>query len=121
MTQNWRLDELISHQSNNQKLIEGLKLVKSRPTIGSLAVYDNFQGDELHQFMLIYNLEVEKTVTGKEPFPGEMMTPRKLAVDLPNDVYDLLVDYYNNAYDLEFVTIASIENRLSRSNCGIFV
>ena len=35
-----------------------------------------------------------------------MMTPKKLDVNLPDDIYDLLVDYYNNAYELEFVTIA---------------
>ncbi|PKB99224.1 hypothetical protein RhiirA5_430069 [Rhizophagus irregularis] len=103
--QNWRLDDLISNQLNNLKLVEGLKLVKSRLTTGSLSAYDNFEWDEF--------LEVEDTITGSEQFPREMMTPRKQDVILPNDIYNLLVDYYNNVYDLEFVTIAdSIESRL---------
>jgi len=44
--QNWRLDDLISNQFDNSKLIEGLQ-VKSRPTIGSLSAYDKFECDEL--------------------------------------------------------------------------
>jgi hypothetical protein len=110
--QNWRLDDLISsNQLNSSTLAEGLKLVKSRLTTGSLAAYDNFQNDELYRFMLIYNIEVEETITGREWFPGEIMMPMELEVNLPDDIYDLLVDYYNNAYDLEFVTIAeSIKN-----------
>jgi len=110
--QHWRVDNLISCHSNNLKLTEGLKLVKPRPTTGSLAAYDNFQADELHRFMLIYNLEVEDTITGCEWFPGEMMPPRKLQVNLPDEIYNLLVEYYKNAYGLEFVTIAgSIRSR----------
>ncbi|EXX67293.1 hypothetical protein RirG_115720 [Rhizophagus irregularis DAOM 197198w] len=104
--QNLRLNELISCHLHNPKLTEGLGLIKSRPTTGSLAAYDNFQHDELHRFMLIYNLEVEDIITGSEQFPGEMMAPRNNLVNLPNEIYKLLVDYYNNAYELEFVTIA---------------
>ena len=45
--QNCRLDELIiSNQSS--KLTETLELVKSRPTSGSLAMYDGFDSFELH-------------------------------------------------------------------------
>ena len=35
-------------------------------------------------------------------------------------IYKLLVEYYNTAYDLSFVTIAESVN-LSRSNCRIIV
>ena len=45
--QNWQLKELLSDQSDNLKLKEGLKLVQSRPTIGSLAAYDEFEFDEM--------------------------------------------------------------------------
>ncbi|GET58354.1 hypothetical protein GLOIN_2v1879967 [Rhizophagus irregularis DAOM 181602=DAOM 197198] len=92
---------------------EGLKLVKSWLTTGSLLAYDNFEWDELYRFRLIYSLEVEDTITGSEQFPREIMTPRKQDVILPNNIYKLLVDYYNNVYNLKFVTIAdSIESRL---------
>ncbi|CAG8673382.1 15948_t:CDS:1, partial [Funneliformis mosseae] len=37
MMQNWQLDSLLFNQLNNSKLAEGLKLLQSRSTTGSLA------------------------------------------------------------------------------------
>ena len=58
------------------------------------------------QFRQIFRLEIEDTITGIEPFPGEMMSPKRMNVALLDDIYDILVEYYNNTYDSEFVTIA---------------
>src|ERR1044071_390456 len=42
-----------------------------------------------------------------------MLTPRNDRVSLPDDIYELLVYYYNDAYyDLEFVTIAGASDKL---------
>src|SRR5436190_22963189 len=42
-----------------------------------------------------------------------MLTSRNDRVSLPDDIYELLVYYYNDAYyDLEFVTIASASDKL---------
>lgn len=106
--QNWRLDNLISNRLENSKLAECLNLVKSRPTVGSLATYDEFEFDELRRFLDIYRLNINNTITGSEPFPGVMLTPTKLDVTLPKEIYKLLVEYYNNAYELDFVTIADL-------------
>ena len=95
---------IIANQSN--KLNEALELVKSRPTAGSLAMYDGFDSSELHQFRQTFRIESDITITGSEEFPGEMLTPRNDRVSLPDDIYELLVNYYNAAYDWEFVTIA---------------
>jgi hypothetical protein len=104
--QHWRLDDLISAQSNNIKLVEALKLIQPRATSGSLAAYDSFESAELCQFRKIFFQEVNDTIVGNEPFPGEMLTPNKNRVDLPDNIYQILTDYYNNAYELQFVTIA---------------
>src|SRR5207245_2997657 len=104
--QNWRLDDILSSQSNNMRLVEGLKLLKQRATLGSLASSDDLEFAELCQFRQISRLEIEDTITGIEPFPGEIMSTKRMNVALPNDIYDILVEYYNNAYDSEFVTIA---------------
>ena len=110
--QNCRLDELIiANQSD--KLNEVLRLVKPRPTAGSLAMYDEFDSSELHQFRQNFRIESDITITGSENFPGEMLTPRNDRVSLPDDIYELLVYYYNDAYyDLEFVTIAGASDKL---------
>ena len=41
-----------------------------------------------------------------------MLTPRNDRVSLPDDIYELLVHYYNAAYDWEFVTIAGGSDKL---------
>ena len=42
-----------------------------------------------------------------------MLTPKNDQVSLPDDIHELLVYYYNDAYyDLEFVTIAGISDKL---------
>jgi hypothetical protein len=103
--QHRRLDDLVSDQSNNVKLIEALKLIQPRPTSGSLAAYDNFNYTELYQFRKVFFQEVDDTIVGSEPLPGEMLTPCKNCVALPDDIYKILTDYYNDAYELQFVTI----------------
>ena len=114
--QNWRLDALVSAESNNIKLIEALKLIQPRATSGSLADYDNFNFAELYQFRKIFFQEADDTIVGSEPFPGEMLTPCKVRVALPDNIYQILTDYYNNAYELQFVTIAELISTSSRDS-----
>ena len=78
--QNWRLDDILSSQSNNMRLVEGLKLLKQRATLGSLASSDDLEFAQLCQFRQISRLEIEDTITGIEPFPGEMMSPKRMNV-----------------------------------------
>ena len=85
--QNWKLDDLVSDQLNNIKLIEALELIQPRPTSGSLAAYDNFNYVELYQFRKVFFQKVDDTIVSSEPFPGEMLMPRKNQVALPNDIY----------------------------------
>ncbi|CAG8568354.1 7718_t:CDS:2, partial [Dentiscutata heterogama] len=102
---NWRLDDLISAQSSNLKFLKCLSLIRPRAAVGSLAVYNNFEFDELRHFRQIYQLEIEDTITGSEYFPGKMLLPKKADFGLPDNVYNVLVAYYNNAYDMEFLSI----------------
>jgi hypothetical protein len=102
--QNWKLEDLISNQSENEKLTKALQLIKSRATTGSLAAYDEFDFAKLYRFMQIFRHNIDITITGNEPFPGEMLQ-KKVNVSLPDDIYKLLVQYYNAAYNWKFVTI----------------
>lgn len=118
--QNWRLDELISSQSDNLKLNEGLKLIQPRPTTGSLGVYDGFDFAELYQFRKFFRHDSDITITGKEPFPGKMLQSKD-NVSLPKDIYELLVQYYNNAYDWKFVTIEDAVNSANSENLEDYI
>lgn len=104
--QHWRLDDIVSAQSDNIKLAEALELIRPRKTSGSLAADDNFEFAELCRFRKIFFLDVDDTIVGNEPFPGEMLTPCRNRVALPDDIYQILTKYYNNAYGLQFITIA---------------
>ncbi|CAB4445403.1 unnamed protein product [Rhizophagus irregularis] len=119
--QNWRLDDLLSSQLNNTKLTEALKLIQPRATSGSLAIYDKFQYAELCHFRQIYRLEIEDTITGTEPFPSEMLSPKKNNVSLPDDIYNILVEYYNTAYELEFLSIAKSVRETARYSDHRFI
>ena len=46
-------------------------------------------------------------ITSSEEFPGEMLAPRN-QLSLPNTTYELLVKYYNDIYDWNFVSIADL-------------
>ncbi|CAG8474133.1 3134_t:CDS:2, partial [Racocetra persica] len=119
---NLQLDDLIFAQSDNSKLVESLKFIQPRATSGSLAIYNEFEFDELHHFKQIYQLEVEDTITGFEFFPGKMLSSKKINIGLLNEIYNILVEYYNNAYDMEFLSIVkSVQKNLKRTDSRIIV
>ena len=76
-------------------------------------MYDGFDSSELHQCRQNFRIESDITITSSKNFPGKMLTPRNDRVSLPDNIYELLVYYYNDAYyDLEFVIIASASDKL---------
>jgi len=106
--QNYKIDNLVSIQQNNQNLIDGLELIKPRQTSGSLAAYDSFESEELLRFRKMFCHELEDTITGSESFPDKILTPINEQVDLPDDVFKCLITYYNEAYDdinVEFISM----------------
>jgi hypothetical protein len=87
--------------------MNALSLVQLRLTTGSLAAYDGFDFNELHQFMQIFHQNINNMITGNKKFPGKMLTPRNW-VSLPDATYELLVKYYNDTYNWNFVSIADL-------------
>jgi hypothetical protein len=114
--QNCQLNNLILDEQDNTKLTEALHLVQSRATAGSLAAYDKFEFAELYRFMQIYRQETDTTITGSEPFPGEILGKID-RISLPDSIYELLISYYNNTYnEWDFVSIAEMSNDLSSNS-----
>ncbi|CAG8805280.1 20903_t:CDS:2, partial [Dentiscutata erythropus] len=66
--QNWQLNNLVSAQSDNLKLVKILKFIQPRATLG-----------------------IEDMITSAKSFPEEMLSPKKINVGLPNDIYNTLV------------------------------
>lgn len=79
-----------------------------------MAAYDKFEFDELFRFRQIYSLEFDDTISGSDPFSEEMLTPKKNNVGLPEEIYNILVEYYKTAYDLEFLTISELSQGNTR-------
>ncbi|CAB5387812.1 unnamed protein product [Rhizophagus irregularis] len=60
---------------------------------------ESLESEELQAFLDISEKLVSGGATGTEEYPGELLSPIKLNVILPDDILDLLVDYYNRAYE----------------------
>jgi hypothetical protein len=59
--------------------------------------------------MQIFHQNINNTITGSKKFPGKMLTPRN-QVSLPDATYELLVKYYNDIYNWNFVSIADLSS-----------
>ncbi|GBC39214.2 uncharacterized protein LOC107327733 [Rhizophagus irregularis DAOM 181602=DAOM 197198] len=60
---------------------------------------ESLESEELQAFLDISEKLVSSGAIGTEEYPEELLSPIKLNVILPDDILDLLVDYYNRAYE----------------------
>ncbi|GBB99591.1 hypothetical protein RclHR1_35770001 [Rhizophagus clarus] len=113
--QNCRINDLISVWTNDQRLINGLKLIELQKTTGSLAAYDDLESETLLQFKQIFCCELEDTITSSEFYPGKFLNPIKNYVELPENLYEYLITYYNEVYcenmNVEFNSMSNLINK----------
>ena len=87
-----------------------------------MAADDGLDSEDLLRFRKIFCHELDDTITGSESFPGDLLNPINRQVDLPNDVYNHLITYYNEIYGnsgLEFVSMTDlIERGLQNDTSG---
>ncbi|RGB36328.1 hypothetical protein C1646_758227 [Rhizophagus diaphanus] len=102
------LDKLSLYNIENQYLSACLPYIAFRETVGSLAAYDNFDLLDYSDFLSMSKNVKEKAGMGSEPFPRTLLKPMKKNVNLQLEVQELLVEYYNNAYDYSFVVLSKI-------------
>ena len=95
-------DNKISEIVNSGMQTKGLEILKNRESVGSLSETE-FSSDDMHRFRLNYINIQESTITGSEPFPGEMLNPSSKNITLSSSMLDLMVEYYMATYEsLEF-------------------
>jgi hypothetical protein len=122
--QNCRINNLVSLQLNNKNLIGALELIKPRATTGSLAAYDGFKSEELLQFRRIFCHKLDDIINGSELFPGALLNPIYNQVDLPDDVLETLITYYNEIYGDygEFISMNDlIERNLQNDSSNRYI
>lgn len=91
---------------NNEILSASLEIIKPKKSVGSLSALDDFDSDGYLNFIRLSRIEKESAY-GTEPFPGELMNPCHES-NLPDDVLNILVKYYDNLYNEDFISIKSI-------------
>ena len=119
-----RIKDIIGSQ------MEGLELFEKRPVVGSLSEYDQFASDEMERFWLNSRNIQESSVTGCEPFPGEMLKPNSEDVLLSDSMLNLIVKYYTATHerynfrkpadeiDQDAITIRVKMNKFGRCQIG---
>src|SRR5579859_1751770 len=96
-------DSYVDSIINSSEMTKGLEFLNNRSLVGSLAEADKFSADEMERFWLNSRNIQQSSITGSEPFPGEMMGPASEDVVMSSSMLDLLVEYYMATYEtLEF-------------------
>ena len=92
-------DQQINNIINSKSSRKGLELLNTRQSVGSLSETDQLDHNEMERIWM-YSRQVQSTITGKEPFPGEMLKPKYENILLSEDnLLNLMVDYYNEIYE----------------------
>jgi len=85
---------LTSHTDQNQHLRESLEILKSKDSVGSLSIYDDYSDEDYQTFRLLSaNILEEGAAFGNEPFPGSLLGPSNKDAYLQQDILLLLADF----------------------------
>jgi len=104
------LDELTSHVKQNQHFQESLGILKSKDSVGSLSVYNEYTDEEYQTFCLLSSTIEEGAAFGFEPFPGSFLGPLKKDVLMQRDIQCILAEFYCNMYNENFVALSHIHD-----------
>jgi hypothetical protein len=99
------IDQLSSHAQENHNLSACLPLIEPKKATGSLGVHNEV---DYREFLSMSRNVETKAGTGTEAFPGEFLSPKKMNSKLSDEVLDLLIQYYRNAYGKDFVALSNI-------------
>src|SRR5436853_618778 len=78
--------------------MQGLNLLDSRTTVGSLSENDEYSYNEMERFWSNSKNIRKSIATGSEPFSGEMLNSKSEMV-LSKEMLDLIVEYYFATYE----------------------
>ncbi|RHZ75494.1 hypothetical protein Glove_213g165 [Diversispora epigaea] len=85
------------YTENNTK---GLEILNTHQSVGFLSKMDQFGYDEMRRFWMYSKTIQESTISGKEPFLGEMLKLFSENIPLSADgILDLMIAYYNDTYE----------------------
>ncbi|CAG8650879.1 7247_t:CDS:2 [Funneliformis caledonium] len=95
-------------QPNHQHLSPYLSLITLKETTSSLAVQDELNGIDYCEFLSMSRNVKEMAGTDSESFLGVFLNPKRINTDLSKEILDLLVEYYCDIYNKDFVALSNI-------------
>ncbi|GBC23995.2 hypothetical protein GLOIN_2v1786147 [Rhizophagus irregularis DAOM 181602=DAOM 197198] len=87
-----QINDIINSSSSE---VIGLELLDKRPSVGSLS---EFPTDEMYRFLMNSRNISESPITGCEEFPGKFLALQSKDIHLEEQIYDLLIEYYEDTY-----------------------
>jgi len=96
---------------NCQDIFQILNLENDKPDNEN----ESFESEELQAFLNISEELDSGGATGAENYPGELLPPMKTNVILSEKHLDLLIEYYNRAYEYHF-SRPQLESSMSNEN-----
>ncbi|CAG8579176.1 2926_t:CDS:1 [Funneliformis mosseae] len=79
-----------------------------KETTGSLAVQDELNRIDYCEFLSISKNVKEIAGTDSESFSGVFLNPKRINTDLSKEILDLLIEYYCDTYNKDFVALSNI-------------
>ncbi|RHZ86920.1 hypothetical protein Glove_42g73 [Diversispora epigaea] len=98
------MNRILGSLPNNYRQIEPelmrLEILNTRQSVEFLSKMDQFGHDEMRRFWMYSRTIQESTISGKKPFPGEMLKPFSENIPLSADgILNLMIAYYNDTYE----------------------
>ncbi|GBC40407.2 kinase-like domain-containing protein [Rhizophagus irregularis DAOM 181602=DAOM 197198] len=87
-----QINDIINSSSSE---VIGLELLDKRPSVSSLS---EFPTDEMYRFLMNSRNISESPITGCEEFPGKFLAPQSKDIHLEEQIFDLLIEYYEDTY-----------------------
>jgi hypothetical protein len=86
---------------------------------GSLKMTENFESKDLIAYLeMADKIDTANVITGIERYPGEMIKPILSNVYLPQNIYQILVEYYSTLYNLMTPSVDNIVTQFGRLRIG---
>jgi hypothetical protein len=86
---------------------------------GSLKMTENFESKDLIAYLeMADKIDTANVITGIERYPGEMIKPILSNVYLPQNIYQILVEYYSTLYNLMTPSVDNVVTQFGRLRIG---
>ncbi|CAG8617173.1 11334_t:CDS:2 [Funneliformis caledonium] len=100
--------EFSSYIQDHTHLSACLPLITPKVATSSLAIQDEFNGMDYLEFLSMSKIVEERAETGSESFLGNFLNSKNIDTNLMKKILDLLVKYYRNTYNEDFVALFDI-------------